>query len=205
MRIGIDFDNTLVCYDQLFWTLAHERGLIDDSIPHRKDAIRDDLRRRGLEPTWTAMQGEAYGPRIVDAKPFPGAIQALQEFRQRGWAVEVISHKTHVPYAGPEYDLHAAAQNWLKHQGLVNDDANTSLVDAVHLELTKQEKLNRIAHAECDWFIDDLPELLTDSAFPINVSRALFDPHRQYSCRPEFHVLHEWSQAAMLFESKERS
>src|SRR5262245_38498792 len=116
MRIGIDFDNTLVCYDQLFWALARERGAIDDAIPRRKEAVRDDLRRRGFEPLWTELQGVAYGSRILEAAPFPGAIEALAEFRRRGWRTFVISHKTQTPYAGPMYDLHAAAMQWLSAQ-----------------------------------------------------------------------------------------
>ena len=36
MRIGIDFDNTLVCSDQLFWILAHDIGVVDESVAHQK-------------------------------------------------------------------------------------------------------------------------------------------------------------------------
>ena len=33
--LGLDFDNTLVCYDKLFHKLALEKGLIDKSIQHK--------------------------------------------------------------------------------------------------------------------------------------------------------------------------
>ena len=179
MRIGIDFDNTLVCYDQLFWTLARERGVIDHSGPCRKDAVRDNLRQRGLNSVWTNLQGEAYGSRILEASPFPDVRAALDEFRRRDWTVFVISHKTRSPIAGANCDLHAAARGWLAANGFFEDQPTRPDADRVFFELTKEDKLRRIAELGCDWFIDDLPELLTDPEFPSDVGRILFDPHRQ--------------------------
>ncbi len=198
MRIGIDFDNTLVCYDQLFWTLARNRGMIDQSIPQCKEAVRNSLRQRGLESVWTEMQGEAYGSRILEAVAFPGAPEALREFSRRGWEVFVISHKTRSPFAGPNYDLHAAARSWLAAQGLLDATATNLSPERVHFELTRQEKLQRIASLGCDWFIDDLPELLTANDFPQRVGRILFDPHRTASDELAILRLHDWSDAADL-------
>jgi hypothetical protein len=199
MRIGIDFDNTLVCYDQLFWDLARERGAIDESVPRWKDAIRDNLRQRGLEPIWTGLQGLAYGPRILDASPFPGALAAVAEFVHRGWEVFIISHKTQFPIVGAEYDLHEAARDWLIKNGLLGDVNSPLQSDQAYFELTKSDKLRRIEYIGCDWFIDDLPELLTDPGFPSNVGRILFDPHGQtdlHSC--EIRNLNDWGNATVL-------
>ena len=68
MRIGIDFDNTIVCYDEIFHRLAVERGLIGPDAPRGKSMVRDALRRSGREAEWTRLQGEAYGPRIGEAE-----------------------------------------------------------------------------------------------------------------------------------------
>ena len=38
MTIGIDFDNTIVCYDELFGQLAREQDLVPDHIPSTKTA-----------------------------------------------------------------------------------------------------------------------------------------------------------------------
>ena len=59
--IGLDFDNTLVCYDKLFHKTALERGLIDKSIPRNKIAIRDYLRSKDKDEEFTLLQGEIYG------------------------------------------------------------------------------------------------------------------------------------------------
>ena len=45
MVIGIDFDNTIVSYDDLFHRLATERGLIPAAFPSRKTSMRDFLRQ----------------------------------------------------------------------------------------------------------------------------------------------------------------
>ena len=39
--LGLDFDNTIVRYDNLFHKLAIEKGLIEQSVPRDKKAIRD--------------------------------------------------------------------------------------------------------------------------------------------------------------------
>lgn len=204
MRIGIDFDNTLVCYDQLFWELAWESGSIDASVSRRKDAVRDNLRQRGLEPIWTKLQGEAYGPRILEASPFADALAAVSQFRERGWDVFVISHKTRTPIAGANYDLHAAARNWLKVHGFCGDEAAAPISsDQAFFELTKQDKLQRIGQLECDWFIDDLPELLTDAHFPPTVRRILFDPHDQVTSLPGISTLKNWGEAVTLLTKEQ--
>ena len=53
MRIGVDFDNTIVCYDRLFHRLARERGLIPETVPQTKGAVRDYLRSIDREDDWT--------------------------------------------------------------------------------------------------------------------------------------------------------
>ncbi len=203
MRIGIDFDNTLVCYDQLFWTLAHDVGVVDESVAHQKDAVRDHLRSQGLEAVWTNLQGQAYGSRILEATPFPHLLSALTEFRQRGWEVFVISHKTRSPIMGDDYDLHSAARKWLSTYEIIDLSLQSQNRSSVFFELTKREKLQRIAEVGCDWFIDDLPELLTDIAFPQNVGRVLFDPHQRDEPLPDgIRRLYSWRDAVSLLSAK---
>jgi hypothetical protein len=57
MILGVDFDNTIVRYDELFHRIAVERGFIPKSLPARKKEVRDFLRRQGHEQTWTELQG----------------------------------------------------------------------------------------------------------------------------------------------------
>jgi hypothetical protein len=51
---------------------------------------------------------------------------------------------------------------------------------------TRQEKVARIAELACQAFLDDLPEVLGDSAFPVSTAGILFDPSGG-SATPECH------------------
>src|SRR5262249_22819241 len=60
MLIGVDFDNTIVCYDELFHRVAVEQGLIPSTVPATKGEVRRDLEGRGLGDVWTELQGYVY-------------------------------------------------------------------------------------------------------------------------------------------------
>src|SRR5207249_10636646 len=98
MRLGIDFDNTIVCYDQVFHQVAHEQNLIPADLPVSKQAVRDYLRAAGKEDRWTEMQGYVYGPRLTDAQAFPGVLDFIETQVKSGIELFVISHKTKHPY-----------------------------------------------------------------------------------------------------------
>lgn len=166
LRVGIDFDNTIVCYDDLLGDLALARGLTPSRF-HSKGEVRDYLRKIAREDAWTELQGEAYGAALKDASAFPGALEFIKRCALEKVPVTIISHKTLKPFLGPAYDLHKAARDWLK----AHDDPAPA-----YFELTKQAKLSRIAQTRCTHFIDDLPEFLLEPGFPPNVERILFDP-----------------------------
>lgn len=195
MRLGIDFDNTIVCYDALFHRVAREDGVIPAELPVNKSDVRNHLRAVGKEHVWTEMQGRVYGPRMAEASPFPGVLDFFRLCRTLRIPVFIISHKTRRPFAGEPHDLHAAAWAWLAHQGFL-DPHHTGLTrDHVFFELTKQAKLERIAACACTHFIDDLPELLAEPSFPSGVVRWLFDPNHLYSTESRFTRITAWSQA----------
>jgi hypothetical protein len=198
MRIGIDFDNTIVCYDGIFHRTAVERGLIAAEIPVTKGAVRDHLRATGREPLWTELQGFVYGPGLAGADPFPGVWDFMREAQRQGIEVKVVSHKTRHPYEGPAYDLHVSALSWLREQAAVNGVVLREGVD-IYLEPTKQAKLERIGALACDWFIDDLPEFLSEPNFPIDVKRVLFDPAGQTLAPDNMRRVDAWADLTAAF------
>ena len=111
MHIGVDFDNTIVCYDALFHKVARERNLIPAGVPVNKSDVRNHLRRAGNEAAWTEVQGYVYGARMSEAAPYPGVREFFRACRHAGVRVSIISHKTKHPYLGEKYDLHEAAHN----------------------------------------------------------------------------------------------
>jgi hypothetical protein len=169
MRIGVDFDNTIACYDGVFHAAAVERGLIPREVPTDKTSVRNHLRAIGREDDWTELQGYVYGARMDLVALYPGVAAFFAEARGAGHELFIVSHKTRHPYRGPAYDLHAAARGFLAAHGLVEDGR-------AHFELTLREKLARIGALALDVFVDDLPELLAEPAFPAATRAVLFDP-----------------------------
>jgi hypothetical protein len=198
VRVGLDFDNTIVCYDQVFHQVAVEKGLITADVPRSKGGVRDRLRALGLEEAWIEMQGYVYGARLADAPPFEGAGEFVQAALHAGIDVCVISHKTRHPFSGPAYDLHAAARAWLAH----NPDFNGRRAGAPSVrcffELTKEAKLKRIASERCDWFVDDLPEFLGEPTFPSGVRRVHFDPAGGGGADERFISAASWQQISRI-------
>jgi FMN phosphatase YigB (HAD superfamily) len=196
MRIGIDFDNTLICYDDAFYAAAIERSLIPAQSARSKRAIRDYLRLEEREDEWTELQGYIYGSGMHLAQPFPGAFDFLERCVQNGVDLCIISHKTRVPYLGAKIDLHEAAETWLRDQGVFSRIGLPR--ERVFFELTKEAKLARIASEQCTVFIDDLPELLTEPAFPPGVRRLLFDPAGDGTSPPGLESVRSWEEAALM-------
>lgn len=194
MVIGVDFDNTIICYDQLFHRIALQQGLIPSEVPATKSHVRDYLRQQGNEDAWITLQGYAYGARVLEATPFPGVREFFARCKQQGIEVRIISHKTRYPFQGPRYDLHQAAQQWLAACGCYDPLAGGISPDQVFFELTKQGKLERIAEAGCEYFVDDLPEFLAEPRFPTQVKRMLFDPGGQYGAEQRFLRAASWSE-----------
>jgi hypothetical protein len=180
MRIGLDFDNTIVSYDQLFHKVALEKSLISSEVPINKVAVRDHLRKAGQEDIWTEMQGYVYGARMDEASAYTGAIDALKLLKLQGHKLFIVSHKTQFPYAGEQYDLHQSSSKWIKNQLQLSDFPLIDHVD-VFFNATKAEKIQKIEQLECDIFLDDLPEILLAEQFPEKTKRCLFDPEGHHT------------------------
>lgn len=200
MRIGIDFDNTIVSYDELFHKVAVEQALVPANLPKSKLAVRDYLRKIDNEPVWTELQGFVYGTKMEDAEAYPFVIEFMKFARNKGIFTAIISHKTKYPFIGPKYNLHEAARGWVSSTLL---DGVTNLVepDNVFFESTKKEKIARIAHIGCDYFIDDLPEILLMPEFPKNLKRILFDPQGIHNADQLYAKLRSWQEIRTFFET----
>jgi hypothetical protein len=191
--IGLDFDNTIVSYDELFHRVALEGGLVPSDLPVRKEAVRDYLREAGKEDVWTEMQGTVYGSRMGEARAFDGALDTIASLKSAGHRVLIVSHKTRYPFLGARHDLHAAARLWLEKQGFFDPEGLAFRETDVFFELTKEDKLERIAREACTHFVDDLPEILQHPLFPSNVTKLLFSPAAALTTGDHHRISH-WSE-----------
>lgn len=197
LRIGVDFDNTIICYDQAFAGQARARNLVPEGISPTKLAIRDHLRAVGREDEWTQLQAEVYGPGIMEAEPFPGVTPFFQACRDLGVFVCVISHKTSRPYLGPPHDLHAWARTWLDGCGFFDTRGAGLTPSQVQFLPTKADKAGRIRELGVTHFIDDLPEFLAELDWP-GLERILFDPGAAHAAETRFVRAGSWAQLAAL-------
>jgi hypothetical protein len=177
IHLGIDFDNTLVRYDELFFRCALDRGLVPSSLAPTKSAVRAHL--WGLpdgNTAWTALQGVVYGERMAEAEASPGVRDFLLFCRDAGHRVTVISHKQEFPALGPRVNLRDAARKWLSTSGLLGPDGAGLEPGAVYFEATRDEKIRRVSGQRCTHYIDDLPEVFADPGFPPDVVKLLYAP-----------------------------
>jgi len=196
MNIGVDLDNTIVCYNGLFHRVAVDRGWIPRGLASDKQSVRDYLRGEDRNDDWTILQGMVYGAEMIHAKPFFGVTEFFDGAVQRNWQLSIVSHRTRKPYLGPETDLHEAARNWLATNGVTNGPTGIS-ESQLFFEETLEDKLDRIKRLKCRLFIDDLQEVLLHESFPGGVRRVCFDPQRR--CTSHYlERVSDWSELADL-------
>lgn len=197
--IGIDFDNTIAAYDELFLDEARNRGL---EIPHGvidKTGLRNAVRaREDGELQWQRLQAEVYGPRMREARLPKGLRPFLCSCRDRGVTVAVVSHKTRFAQRDETgTDLRRAALLWMRERNLLDPDATGLDEGRVHFEDTREEKVRRIAALGCSWFIDDLPEVFLEPGFPPSVERVLLTT-TVVEPLPGVHLAPDWTTVADL-------
>jgi hypothetical protein len=195
VRIGIDFDNTIICYDKVFSDLARRRGLVPEGWVGLKTEIRDHLRSRaGGELAWQGLQGFVYGKGIGGADMYPGVREFLDSCRRAGACVYIVSHKTQFGHQDPDrVDLREAARGWLREAGLIDGADAPVAAGNVYFEDTMAAKVERLARLELDVFVDDLVDVFEQPHFPKATRSILFTqsppPHPAH-CEP----LATWAQ-----------
>lgn len=200
LLIGIDFDNTIICYDRVFHKLALESGLIPDDLPPGKNSIRNHLRRTGKENLWIEMQGQVYGDKIIEAESYPGVNDFFAYCKLNNISTCIVSHKTKHPYRGPKYDLHDAGYRWLRLKGFFDGQKFGMSSRQVYFELTKEEKIQRIVSLKCTHFIDDLPEILIADGVPRDLTKILFDPSDDFQDIPNVVRKRSWAEIIEFFK-----
>jgi hypothetical protein len=185
LRIGIDFDNTIVTYDDVFRSAAKQHGLIDPDFFGSKQAVRDAIRLfPDGERAWQRLQGQVYGKGIAGAKMVTGVEAFLRHCRAEGCTIAVVSHKTEFGHFDSDrVNLRTAALDWMAGRGLFDGDCGIARAN-VYFEGTRVEKLKRIAALALTHFIDDLPEVLIDPDFPPQVERILLAGQAQPATAP---------------------
>lgn len=176
LRIGLDFDNTLIDYDAAFVAEAERHGAIRPGIATSKRMVKDlVLRDGGGEPVWMRIQGQVYGKGIGDGRLIDGVGRVLETARSRGDSVFIVSHKTqfgHFDESGT--DLRRAALCWMRDHGFF--DGFGLREDGVFFEDPLEAKISRIANLNLNAYVDDLAKVLGHPDWPEYTSRIHYSP-----------------------------
>ena len=174
MIVGLDLDNTIICYDDLIHAQALALDVISADLPADKASISQFLKESGRNDVWTYIQGRVYGPELLGAEPFPGAREFVDLCFDAGIPVHIVSHKTRYAAADPTIDLREWASRWLDKFGF------STAVSSVTFSDTREAKVDRIASLECSHFLDDLDAVFREPKFPEETLAYLFDPKERF-------------------------
>jgi hypothetical protein len=193
---GIDFDNTLVSYDELLTTIARERGWIGAGPIATKRVIRDRIRRvPDGEIEWQKCQALLYGPRIGEARLSDGVEAFMRLCRQHGVQVHIISHKTEFSrFDSSGTNLRWAAMNWMMARGFFEPAGLGLDPRRVYFATTRAEKIAYIGQLSCTHFIDDLEETFLEETFPIATGRILYEPERRSPAPRGVVLMRTWQE-----------
>jgi len=190
MIIGIDFDNTIIKYDDVFGRVALKKNIIVNNNLKTKKEVKSYLIETGREDDWTELQGIVYGHHIMEAQPYEGFLSALQDLIVAGHSLKIISHKTKYPFIGKKVNLRKAAIEWLKVNNIVGEENKKISEKDVFFCSTIEEKIDTLENQKCEVFVDDLVKVL--ELIKPKVHRILFAPDSRESESKTFNILSDW-------------
>ena len=200
MKIGVDLDNTIICYDDVFAHVARTLGYDCDGAT-TKNAIRTWFKNKKMDYKFTEIQGLVYGKYIEHADLFSGAKDCFEAWCVQQHEVYIVSHKTKYAIIGEKIDLRKAAKNYLRDAGILKQGSIP--VNNLFFEGTVSSKLLRISNLNLDVFIDDLPTILNADEFPLLTGKILFDPKRKTKEVSSFFIATDWLKIATFIKSQQ--
>ena len=195
MRIGIDFDNTIVKYDNLFKEVALKEGFIKENWNgNGKTGLRNHLRSQpNGEKTWMKVQGLVYGKYMHGAGMMPGVASFLFSCKERNHRVCIISHKTEYGHYDTEkISLRREALKWMENKHFFDPEHFNIHKEDIYFAGTREEKVRKIAQLDCHFFIDDLPEVFEEANFPSDTKKILFGDSSGEKLSRDTAVLDSW-------------
>ncbi|MBE9116879.1 hypothetical protein IQ249_13310 [Lusitaniella coriacea LEGE 07157] len=201
--IGVDFDNTIVSYDELMHELAVQHGWIDRETQKSKKVIRDSIRKLpDGDVEWQKLQALAYGCKMEKAHLIDGVKDFFQYCKQNNITTYIVSHKTeYANFDETQTNLREAALNWMQQNKFFEKEELGLSRDRVFFESTRTDKIERVKTLSCESFIDDLEETFQETSFPTHIQKILYDPHQQYIPKTDVTIINSWKEVNEYFFS----
>ena len=175
MRIGLDLDNTIVSYDRLFYKIGVKEKFIPSSTAKNKRAVKEYLiQNKKSTILWKKLQGLVYGLHMKNADLMPEILFFLKKLKSENIEFFIVSHKTkYGHFDNKKNPLRIRSTEWMKKNNFFNDKIGLKKENLFFTD-TRDEKVRIISDLKCDYFIDDLSEVLVHKKFPKNTKKILF-------------------------------
>jgi hypothetical protein len=174
IRIGLDFDNTIVNYDRVFHFLAKKKYKLS-SLHNTKKEIRKKIINLKGERSWMAMQGQAYGKHMYKAEMSLGFKNFLHRAIINDSKIFIISHKTEFGHFDKsKTNLRKKSYEWIAKNINKNEKIKINKKNIFFLS-SISSKINKIKELKLNYFIDDLELILNDKDFPKSTTKILYN------------------------------
>ncbi len=200
LKIGVDFDNTIISYHRLFHELAAENGWVPAAPAASATLSKEEVKgllvaQDGNDLRWQSLQAKAYGAEILRAPPFEGFREFLKNAAEQGHEISIVSQKSVASHYDPSVLLREWALKWLADQKIVG-----IAPDRIYFEATREDKIARIKALELDLFVDDLPEVLEHPGFPATTTAVWFTQAPLQGAPARFPVCVNWHEVLRFVE-----
>ena len=177
MKIGIDLDNTIIDYENIFIKTAKVNKFIfqNSKILNKKDLKKTILRKRSIE-TWQLLQGIVYGKKIKNAQIMSNFISFIKTAEIFDCEIFIVSHKTkYGHYLNKKINLQTEAYKWIKFNLIENNKLKIIKKKNIYFCESLREKVNQINKLDLDIFIDDLPKVVNHTNLSKKILKILLN------------------------------
>ena len=168
LRIGIDFDNTIANYDDVFSHVAQKFKLINTKWHGDKTELKKKIIKEKNVEVWKKLQGQVYGRYMHLAKVSYGFENFILKSKFSKAKIFIVSHKTKFGhYDKKKIRLRNEALKWIKKKKYLRDIK-------IFFENSIDDKIARINNLKLDYFIDDLEIILKNKLLNKQTKKILF-------------------------------
>jgi hypothetical protein len=179
MRIAIDIDSTLHHYWDVLSEVSRRRFGVE--LPYEEQFCWGITRLRADQLELCIAESHC-DERILSGRPYPGAVQTVRAWHERGHFVHVMSHRP--------ADRAPATRAWLQAIGLPFDDLHCSF-----------DKVARCVELEVELLIDDSPDNLSAALEHGMRAATLVHPwNRDILEEEDILAAADWTELARLLE-----
>jgi hypothetical protein len=177
MRIAVDIDSTLHDYWEVLSEISVRRFGIE--LPY-EEQLTWGLTRLRPDQLALCVKESHSDERILAGVPYPGAVETVRGWRERGHLVHVASYR--------EADCRQATAAWLRAIGLPFDDL-----------LCSPRKVELCVEREIELLVDDSPMSITGALEHGIVAATIVHPWNEEVCEEEDVICgRDWPELARL-------